>query len=103
MLRSHPGMAVSVYVNQRAFLQDSLTSGACHAQVTFMLDRFSFFFRSAPRPALLGLLLFFCAGFADGMLIPFFPLRANEEAGIPVGAIRLLFGCYAGGELVAAP
>lgn len=68
-----------------------------------MLDRFSFFFRSAPRPALLGLLLFFCAGFADGMLIPFFPLWANDEAGIPVGAIGLLFGCYAGGELVAAP
>ncbi|MFA6031532.1 MAG: MFS transporter [Myxococcota bacterium] len=59
--------------------------------------------RAAPRPALLGLLLFFCAGFADGALMPFFPLWASSEAGIPVGAIGLLFGCYAGGELVAAP
>ncbi|WP_244571059.1 MDR family MFS transporter [Mesorhizobium carmichaelinearum] len=60
-------------------------------------------FRAAPRPALLGLLLFFCAGFADGALVPFFPLWASSEAGIPVGAIGLLFGCYAGGELLAAP
>lgn len=59
--------------------------------------------RAAPRPALLGLLLFFCAGFADGALMPFFPLWASSEAGIPVGAIGLLFGCYAGGELLAAP
>lgn len=59
--------------------------------------------RAAPRPALLGLLLFFCAGFADGALMPFFPLWASSEANIPVGAIGLLFGCYAGGELLAAP
>jgi len=59
--------------------------------------------RAAPRPALLGLLLFFCAGFADGVLMPFFPLWASSEAGIPVGAVGLLFGCYAGGELLAAP
>ncbi|MBZ9966263.1 MDR family MFS transporter [Mesorhizobium sp. BR1-1-2] len=59
--------------------------------------------RAMPRPALLGLFLFFCAGFADGALVPFFPLWATGEAGIPTGAIGLLFGCYAGGELVAAP
>lgn len=59
--------------------------------------------RAAPRPAFLGLLLFFCAGFADGALVPFFPLWASSEANIPVGAIGLLFGCYAGGELLAAP
>ncbi|KAB0679139.1 MFS transporter [Aureimonas leprariae] len=52
---------------------------------------------------MLGLLLFLCAGFADGALVPFFPLWAEGEAGIPVGAIGLLFGCYAAGELVAAP
>ncbi|TIT79545.1 MAG: MFS transporter [Mesorhizobium sp.] len=56
-----------------------------------------------PRPALLGLFLFFCAGFADGALVPFFPLWASSEADIPIGAIGLLFGCYAGGELIAAP
>ncbi len=46
------------------------------------------------RPATLGLVLFFCAGFADGLLVPFFPLRA-ADAGVPVYAIGLLFGCYA--------
>ncbi|PBC07771.1 MFS transporter [Mesorhizobium sp. WSM3859] len=59
--------------------------------------------RGLPRPALLGLFLFFCAGFADGALVPFFPLWASSEANIPIGAIGLLFACYAGGELVAAP
>ncbi|WP_192250305.1 MFS transporter [Mesorhizobium silamurunense] len=59
--------------------------------------------RGLPRPALLGLFLFFCAGFADGALVPFFPLWASSEADIPIGAIGLLFGCYAGGELIAAP
>jgi MFS transporter, DHA1 family, tetracycline resistance protein len=58
---------------------------------------------SMQRPALLGLVLFFCAGFADGALVPFFPLWAQNEAGIPLGLIGLLFGCYAGGELLAAP
>ena len=59
--------------------------------------------RGQPGPALLGLFLFFCAGFADGALVPFFPLWASSEAAIPVGAIGLLFACYAGGELIAAP
>jgi len=55
------------------------------------------------RPALIGLFLFFCAGFADGAMIPFFPLWAKGEAGITTGYIGLLFGCYAGGELLATP
>lgn len=67
------------------------------------MTTFSSSWRGLPRPALLGLFLFFCAGFADGALVPFFPLWASSEAGIPVGAIGLLFGCYAGGELIAAP
>lgn len=54
------------------------------------------------RPTTLGLFLFFCAGFADGLMVPFFPLWASE-AGVPTYAIGLLFGCYAGGELLAAP
>ncbi|TIV27082.1 MAG: MFS transporter, partial [Mesorhizobium sp.] len=45
--------------------------------------------RGLPRPALLGLFLFFCAGFADGALVPFFPLWASGEANIPIGAIGL--------------
>lgn len=68
-----------------------------------MIGRVLSFWRTTPRPVLLGLVLFFCAGFADGTLLPFFPLWASQEAGIPVEAIGLLFGCYAGGELLAAP
>jgi DHA1 family tetracycline resistance protein-like MFS transporter len=67
-----------------------------------MINNFISFWRATPRPALLGLLLFFCAGFADGALVPFFPLWA-KQAGIPVGAIGLLFACYAGGEVMATP
>jgi DHA1 family tetracycline resistance protein-like MFS transporter len=67
-----------------------------------------FRFLSAPpiktdRPARIGLFLFFCAGFADGEMVPFFPLWARSQAGIPVGYIGLLFACYASGELLATP
>jgi len=61
------------------------------------------FLLPAHRPATLGLFLFFCAGFADGVLIPFFPLWAQNTAHIPTGMIGLLFACYAGGEIIAAP
>lgn len=57
----------------------------------------------AARPALIGLFLFFCAGFADGAMVPFFPLWARNEAGVSVAMIGLLFACYAGGELLATP
>lgn len=55
------------------------------------------------RPTHLGFVLYLCAGFADGMVVPFFPLWAQSEANIAVGFIGLLFGCYAGGELIATP
>ncbi|WP_072572305.1 MFS transporter [Granulibacter bethesdensis] len=55
------------------------------------------------RPTYLGFVLYLCAGFADGMVVPFFPLWAQSEANIAVGFIGLLFGCYAGGELIATP
>ena len=35
--------------------------------------------------------------------MPFFPLWARNDAGIPVEYIGLLLGCYAGGELLATP
>ncbi|WP_445679321.1 MDR family MFS transporter [Radicibacter daui] len=60
-------------------------------------------FRHLPTAARVGLFLFFVAGFSDGMLMPFFALWASREAGIPTGAIGLLLGCYAGGELLATP
>ena len=60
-------------------------------------------FRAAPRAARVGSFLFFLASVADGTLMPFFPLWARNDAGIPVEYIGLLLGCYAGGELLATP
>ena len=60
-------------------------------------------FRTAPRAARVGSFLFFVASVADGTLMPFFPLWARNNAGIPVEYIGLLLGCYAGGELLATP
>ena len=56
-----------------------------------------------PAPARIGLFVFFVAGLADGVLLPFFALWARREAGVPVAAIGILLACYAGGELVATP
>jgi len=56
-----------------------------------------------PRPARISLFLFFVAGLADGVLMPFFALWAQQDAGIPTEYIGLLLGCYAGGELLATP
>jgi DHA1 family tetracycline resistance protein-like MFS transporter len=60
-------------------------------------------FLAAPPAARVGSLLFFVASVADGTLMPFFPLWARNDAGIPVEYIGLLLGCYAGGELLATP
>jgi MFS transporter, DHA1 family, tetracycline resistance protein len=60
-------------------------------------------FTAAPRAARVGSFLFFLASVADGTLMPFFPLWARNDAGIPVEYIGLLLGCYAGGELLATP
>jgi MFS transporter, DHA1 family, tetracycline resistance protein len=60
-------------------------------------------FLAAPPAARVGSLLFFVASVADGTLMPFFPLWARSDAGIPVEYIGLLLGCYAGGELLATP
>jgi MFS transporter, DHA1 family, tetracycline resistance protein len=60
-------------------------------------------FGRAPGPARVGMVLFFAAAVADGILIPFFALWAHKVAGIPIKFIGLLLGCYAGGELLATP
>ena len=60
-------------------------------------------FCRAPGPAQVGMVLFFAAAVADGILMPFFALWAHEVAGIPIKFIGLLLGCYAGGELLATP
>ena len=59
--------------------------------------------RSMPAPARIGLFLFFVAGLADGVLMPFFALWAQQNAGIAIEYIGVLLGCYAGGELLATP
>jgi MFS family permease len=59
--------------------------------------------RALPTPAKTAVLLFFLAGLADGTLTPFFALWAQKEAGVPTEYIGLLLGCYAGGEILAAP
>ncbi|WP_225198928.1 MULTISPECIES: hypothetical protein [Gluconobacter] len=41
-------------------------------------------------PDLLCFLLFFCTGFADGALVPYFPLWARGEAGIPATAMAVI-------------
>jgi MFS transporter, DHA1 family, tetracycline resistance protein len=60
-------------------------------------------FRGLPPPARIGLFIFFVAGLADGVLMPFFALWAQQSAGVPTEYIGLLLGCYAGGELLATP
>jgi DHA1 family tetracycline resistance protein-like MFS transporter len=60
-------------------------------------------FARAPRAAQVGMVLFFAAAVADGILMPFFALWAHKVAGIPIELIGLLLGCYAGGELLATP
>ncbi|MBV6818047.1 MFS transporter [Rahnella sp. PD12R] len=67
------------------------------------MSKFSLPLFSFRNPQVLGFILYFLAGFADGLMVPFFPLWAQHTAAIPVGLIGLLFGCYAGGELIAAP
>ncbi|MFZ4215037.1 MFS transporter [Pantoea endophytica] len=58
---------------------------------------------SSKYPQNIGFFLLFLAGLADGVMVPFFPLWAHPMAGIPISVIGLLFGCYAGGELLATP
>ena len=60
-------------------------------------------FVAAPPAARVASFLFFLASVADGTLMPFFPLWARNDVGIPIEYIGLLLGCYAGGELLATP
>ncbi|HEX3951016.1 MAG TPA: MFS transporter, partial [Steroidobacteraceae bacterium] len=60
-------------------------------------------FARAPGPARVGMMLFFAAAVADGILMPFFALWAHKDAGIPIEYVGVLLGCYAGGELLATP
>lgn len=59
--------------------------------------------RELPRAARIGVMLFFVAGLADGVLMPFFAIWAHSDAAVPTEYIGLLLGCYAGGELLATP
>lgn len=55
------------------------------------------------NPAAIAALLFLFIGIADGVMLPFFALWAQGDAGVPTAWIGVLFGCYAGGELLATP
>lgn len=59
--------------------------------------------RGMPPPARTATFLFFAAGLADGVLMPFFALWARSEGGVSLGFVGLLLACYAGGELIATP
>jgi MFS family permease len=61
------------------------------------------FLSSLKHPASIAALLFLFISIGDGVMLPFFALWARQEAGIPVAWIGVLFGCYAGGELLATP
>ena len=50
-------------------------------------------FTRAPGAARVGMLLFFAAAVADGVLMPFFALWAHKVAGVPIAFIGLLLGC----------
>ncbi len=58
-------------------------------------------FTNAPLATAVGLFLCFFVGFADGVLMPFFALWAEKDAGISASHIGLLLACYSGGELLA--
>lgn len=60
-------------------------------------------FTNAPLATSVGIVLCFFVGFADGVLMPFFALWAENEAGISASHIGLLLACYSGGELLATP
>ena len=47
--------------------------------------------RELPKPARVSLFIFFMAGFSDGVLMPFFALWAQNEAGVSVEYIGLVF------------
>jgi MFS transporter, DHA1 family, tetracycline resistance protein len=68
-----------------------------------LLPKLSSFMARMPVPARIALLLFFLAAVADGALMPFFALWALKVAHVKVEWIGVLFGCYAGGELLATP
>jgi DHA1 family tetracycline resistance protein-like MFS transporter len=59
--------------------------------------------RALPASARVAIAIFFLAGLADGVLMPFFAIWAQQEARIPTLTIGPLLACYAGGELLATP
>lgn len=55
------------------------------------------------RTDTIAMCLYFLTGLADGALMPFFALWAQQEAQLPAKFIGFLLACYAGGELIATP
>lgn len=59
-----------------------------------------FFLPPAARSAIL---ICFCFGFADGVILPFLAIWAEQSAQLPVSFVGPLLACYSAGELLATP
>jgi MFS family permease len=90
--------AVSVYVNQRASCAAALAVAVRCVELTIVN-----LLTLLRKPASIAALLFLFISIGDGVMLPFFALWAQKDAGVPVAWIGVLFGCYAGGELLATP
>lgn len=58
---------------------------------------------SLPPAAWSALALCFCVGFADGVILPFLALWAEQSAHVSPRYVGPLLACYAAGELIATP
>ncbi|MFZ6658276.1 MFS transporter [Undibacterium sp. TJN19] len=67
------------------------------------ISSFYSIFTNAPLATSVALSLFFLVGFADGVLMPFFAMWAEKDAGVTAEYIGLLLACYSAGELLATP
>ncbi len=56
-----------------------------------------------PTAARIAVGIFFCIGFADGVILPFLAIWAQSSADLPASFVGLLLGCYSAGELLATP
>lgn len=68
-----------------------------------LFPRLTSFFSSSPRGVTCAFGICACIGFADSVVLPFFALWAEHATHVVPALIGVLWGCYAGGELLATP
>ncbi len=56
-----------------------------------------------PTTARIAVGICFCVGFADGVILPFLALWAQQSAHLTASVVGLLLACYSAGELLATP